>query len=188
MLKICGVPQEEILSQSHFTTKLECSVALLQYFKRVGEFTISHLGSKNNLPSKKLIQKHWGGFKQCCDELGIYSTKDRWQHKDRVIERCREYRQEVGRTLTVKDFTSKKDMPSIYAVRKLFGSADAFFEEVFPNDKRNRHVNSLPAGISERDGKYRASASVKGRTKWLGTYDTIPQAVKVRDEYLSNHR
>lgn len=100
-------------------TKETAAAALLQFFQVKKDVLITDLGTRNRLPSKKIIEKFWGNWKACTKALHFDEKK--WD-EEKVKTAIRNFRKIHGRAPKKRELTLAYGLPGVKIIQKTFGS------------------------------------------------------------------
>lgn len=158
-------------------TKEEIREKLLAYYKEKGRIAITDLGSKNDLPSQKSIQKYWGKWTNFEKENGLGQKK--WTRRA-AIKAIRYFHKKEGRYPKHSEFylknSAKYNLPSHWTVLNLFGDVRTAFEKAGQIRKKRSDLPKWIWGNKSSINPFRVEYWHKQKRYAVGVFPTLKDA------------
>lgn len=115
------------LTKAKRWSQQEAEAALKRFAKKKGSIRMTDLTYRNDLPSRKIIERYWGSWTDCVRALGF--TSHQLQNED-ILRAIREFKEKQGRYPKKREFSGAYGLPNIKQIWKRFGSLNKAFEAV----------------------------------------------------------
>jgi superfamily II DNA or RNA helicase len=106
-------------------TQSEAEAALRRWVQKYGHISVLDLGTHNRMPSKSIINRYWGTWTKCLRSLEL--RQEKWS-EEKILKAIRSFQQMFGKVPQKRDFSLAYGLPSVKAVRKVFGNLSKAIE------------------------------------------------------------
>lgn len=162
---------------------------VLAFKKKKGNLTVNDLGQKNNLPSQKMIYKHFGTWSNFCSVIGIKSSSRKHYTREDILTNVYDYViKHDTKHITRGKWKRAHGLPTHDAVENHFGSFGNLYIAFF--DKYGIKIYDYRTRLSEGDIIWAIDSplSLRKRAKILGVAHQVLATAILKYQGKPAHR